>query len=90
MGLSKRVLVSEDVLGAQEEKWVKRQRELLENMLNAVKVRQQVQQAWKKEKLLLQSLQAKHKESLGKIDEMERKKKKQSAQWNCQKDKFEK
>ena len=45
--------MSDEALGAQEEKWLKRERDLLEKNLNAVKMKEQTEEMWKRDRQIM-------------------------------------
>ena len=53
VGLSRKVLNAEDVFANQEEKWLKRERELLEQMLTGAKAKEQAEHGWMRDRSIL-------------------------------------
>jgi predicted rRNA methylase YqxC with S4 and FtsJ domains len=54
LNLSKKVITTDDLFINQEEKWLMRERELLEKNMNCLKIKEQFEEGWKREKHTLQ------------------------------------
>lgn len=60
INLSKKVFMTNDQLTSQEDKWLQREKELLEKIMNTIKIKEQMEEGWKREKIAAQIKEQKH------------------------------